>query len=191
MKGITSSTYTYGQKTPKQSNGMARAQGWPLQRTSSTRMKYNPQSFLGIVDFSNNHQTGDIKRLNKILPPIVKAASAVYTDIPLSPAPSTVLSRFLSGSTAKADGFASLLPSSKLHPLRDTINEVRAFKSDAEIANMRKAGQASGRAFTDIMRQTWTKEKDLCNALEYGFKTRGCDGSAYVPVVAGGKVLDL
>lgn len=56
---------------------------------------------------------------------------------------------------------------------------------------MRKAGQASGRAFTDIMRQTWTREKDLCNALEYGFKARGCDGSAYVPVVAGGKVLAL
>jgi len=56
---------------------------------------------------------------------------------------------------------------------------------------MRKAGQASGRAFTDVMRQTWTRERDLCNALEYGFKTRGCDGSAYVPVVAGGKVWDL
>jgi intermediate cleaving peptidase 55 len=70
------------------------------------------------------------------------------------------------------------------------INEVRAFKSDAEIANMRKAGQASGRAFTELMRQTWTREKDLCNALEYGFKARGCDGSAYVPVVAGGKVQD-
>ncbi|MCJ1243557.1 hypothetical protein MMC30_000754 [Trapelia coarctata] len=139
------------------------------------------------TDVFNADETGDIKQLNTILPPIVKSTSAVYTDIPLHPAPSTVLSRFLSGSTSKAEGFAGLLPSSKLHPLRDIINSVRAFKSDAEIANMRKAGQASGRAFTEVMRQTWTRERELCNALEYGFKTRGCDGSAYVPVIAGGK----
>lgn len=53
---------------------------------------------------------------------------------------------------------------------------------------MRRAGQASGRAFTEIMRQSWTYEKDLANHLEYDFKKQGCDGSAYVPVVAGGKV---
>lgn len=53
---------------------------------------------------------------------------------------------------------------------------------------MRKAGQASGRAFTDAMRRAWTAEKDLTAFLEYKFKRNGCDTSAYVPVVAGGKV---
>ena len=138
--------------------------------------------------YADKGQTGDIKQLSSILRPIVSAASAVYTDIPLQSAPTTVLSRFLSSIT-KSEGFASLLPSSKLRPLKPIINDVRAFKSDSEIANMRKAGQASGRAFTDAMRQIWTYEKDLCARLEYDFKTRGCDGSAYVPVVAGGKVL--
>ena len=99
-----------------------------------------------------------------------------------------MLSRFLQSST-KPEGLASLLPTSKIHPLNPIINDVRAFKSDSEIANMRKAGQASGRAFTDAMRQAWTREKDLCARLEYDFKSRGCDGPAYVPVVAGGKVL--
>lgn len=61
------------------------------------------------------------------------------------------------------------------------------MKSDAEIANMRKAGQASGRAFTEAMRQAWTTEKDLNAFLEYTFKRNGCDASAYVPVVAGGR----
>lgn len=37
------------------------------------------------------------------------------------------------------------------------------------------------------MRQAWTTEKDLNAFLEYSFKTNGCDTSAYVPVVAGGK----
>ena len=53
---------------------------------------------------------------------------------------------------------------------------------------MRKAGQASGRAYTDAMRQAWTKEKDLAAFLDYQFRLRGCDCSAYIPVVAGGQV---
>lgn len=53
---------------------------------------------------------------------------------------------------------------------------------------MRKAGQASGRAYTDAMRQGWTKEKDLAAYLDYQFRVRGCDCSAYVPVIAGGQV---
>lgn len=56
---------------------------------------------------------------------------------------------------------------------------------------MRKAGQASGRAFTEAMRQAWILEKDLTAYLEYMFKRKGCETSAYVPVVAGGKVLAL
>lgn len=53
---------------------------------------------------------------------------------------------------------------------------------------MRKAGQASGRAYTDAMRQAWMKERDLATYLDYQFRTRGCDSSAYIPVVAGGQV---
>lgn len=53
---------------------------------------------------------------------------------------------------------------------------------------MRKAGQISGRAFTKVMKHQWGYEKDLGATLEYWFKRGGCDGSAYVPVVAGGMV---
>lgn len=38
------------------------------------------------------------------------------------------------------------------------------------------------------MRQTFDFEKDLCSFLEYQFKVHGADGSAFVPVVAGGQV---
>lgn len=68
------------------------------------------------------------------------------------------------------------------------MNGIRNVKSDAEIANMRKAGQASGRAFTDAMRQAWAKEKDLAAYMDYKFRSNSCDGSAYIPVVAGGQV---
>lgn len=53
---------------------------------------------------------------------------------------------------------------------------------------MRKAGQISGRVFTEAMRQSWTAEKDLGAFLDYRFKQHGCDNSAYMPVVAGGQV---
>lgn len=68
------------------------------------------------------------------------------------------------------------------------MNALRVLKSDAEIANMRKAGQASGRAITEAMRHAWKKEKDLAAFLDYKFRRNGCDTSAYVPVVAGGQV---
>jgi len=63
------------------------------------------------------------------------------------------------------------------------------LKSDAEVANMRKAGQISGRVFTEAMRHAWTYEKDLAAFLDYRFKAQGCEASAYIPVVAGGEVL--
>lgn len=75
-----------------------------------------------------------------------------------------------------------------MRPLRSIMNDLRNIKSDAEIANMRRAGKASGRAFTEAMGQHWTTEKDLTAFLEYMFKRNGCDNSAYVPVVAGRKV---
>lgn len=56
---------------------------------------------------------------------------------------------------------------------------------------LRRVGQASGRAFTESMRQTFSKEKDLTAFLEYNFKRNGCDNSAFVPVVAGGSVSHL
>lgn len=74
-----------------------------------------------------------------------------------------------------------------VRPLQPLINDLRLTKSKAEIENMLIAGQSSGLAFTNAMRKKWTKEKDLRSFLEYEFKLNGCDTTAYVPVVAGGK----
>lgn len=65
---------------------------------------------------------------------------------------------------------------------------MRVFKSEDEVVQLRRVGQASGRAFTESMRQTFSMEKDLTAFLEYNFKRNGCDNSAFVPVVAGGSV---
>lgn len=129
-----------------------------------------------------------MNNLQYLLEPVVRAASEVYTDIPLKPSPTSTFSRFFSNPSAQSDGIAKVLESSKIKPLKSIINDIRVYKSEAEIANMRRAGQASGRAFTEAMRHHWTREKDLAAFLDYRFKIQGCDTSAYVPVVAGGQV---
>ncbi|KAL8948031.1 MAG: hypothetical protein Q9222_005747 [Ikaeria aurantiellina] len=140
------------------------------------------------IDVFNADESGDIKELEKLLSRIIEDASEVLTDATLPASSSSVLSRiFSSKSPSKGDSMSKLLDNSTVKPLRSTMNELRNIKSDAEIANMRKAGQASGRAFTKAMKQAWSMEKDLTAYLEYKFKRNGCDTSAYVPVVAGGR----
>lgn len=123
-----------------------------------------------------------------LLSPIVNGASEIFTDLGAKPTASLSLSRFLSNASPSEDKIAKAIKSSSVKPLSPIINELRAFKSGPEIANMRKAGQISGRVFTEAMKQQWGYEKDLQAFVEYWFKRGGCDGSAYVPVVAGGMV---
>lgn len=124
--------------------------------------------------------------MHELIRPIIDGATEVYTDLVANPTNS--ISRFSAISQPKTETLAGLLKSSTIKPLKPISNEIRVFKSDAEIVNMRKAGQISGRVFTEAMRRKWTTEKDLGVFFDYGFRQNGCDGSAYVPVVAGGKV---
>lgn len=125
--------------------------------------------------------------MKDILPPIVKEASQVYTDITVPGANTSAISRFLYGSDRKTDSLSGLIEARKIRSLRPQINDLRAFKSEAEIKNMRRAGQASGRAHTDAMKQRWRKENDLDAFLKYQFRRHGCDDVAFEPVVAGGQ----
>jgi intermediate cleaving peptidase 55 len=140
-------------------------------------------------DVFNADITGSIDDLPKLLPDIVNRSTTVYTDLPGARINKNILSRYLSGAEpSRTGGIMSVFRDSKasIKPLRPLLNELRVLKSPAEIANMRKAGQHSGRAITDAMRQSFTSEKALDSFLDYWFKQDLCDGPAYVPVVAGG-----
>lgn len=140
-------------------------------------------------DVFNADIPGSIDDLPKLLPGIVNRSRVVYTDLPQSRITKNALSRYLAGSQSQPlGGIASVLRDSQksVRPLRPLLNELRLIKSKAEIANMRHAGKHSGRAITDAMRQSFSAEKDLDSFLDYWFKQDGCDGPAYVPVVAGG-----
>ena len=139
-------------------------------------------------DVFNADEAGDIDDLHKSLPSILNAASQVVTDIPVKSKAQSGFMKIVFGSgTSKDSRFSEILGDKGTKPLRPYMNQLRSFKSDAEVTNLRRAGQASGRAFTEAMRRRWTTELDLEGFLEYQFKHGGCEASAYVPVVAGGE----
>ena len=107
----------------------------------------------------------------------------VYTDI----AKCSGFGKFFRNQDVQPNDFQRMIKDSKVRALNPVMNDLRVIKSEAEIALMRLAGKYSGRAFTNAMRQQWTKERDLGAFLDYDFKIGGCDTTAYVPVVAGGR----
>ena len=141
------------------------------------------------LDVFNADEAHDINQVEKLLPDLLIGKDHVYTDLPNGSKPSTNFSCYFGGlPKTPSDGFSKLLQSCRdIQPLRPWLNRLRAIKSPAEILNMRKAGQASGRAFTAAMRESYGLEKELGAFLDSMFKLNGCDGSAYVPVIAGGK----
>ena len=92
----------------------------------------------------------------------------------------------------KGDLVGSCLPqlrsaiSKKPLAITPLIHRLRLLKSDAEVALMRRAGQISGRAINDAMKQRWDNEAHLQANLRYGWIRHGAEREAYVPVVAAG-----
>lgn len=135
------------------------------------------------LDVFNADEAGNINNLHTLLPPLIGAASEVYTDI----AKCSGFGLFFRNQDAPPNDFQKMIKNSNVRPLKPLMNDLRIMKSEAEISNMRTAGKISGRAFTNAMRRQWTKEKDLGAFLDYDFKIGGCEATAYVPVVAGGQ----
>lgn len=122
-------------------------------------------------DVFNADEVHPIESAATLLPRILESAKVVYAD---------AMPDMLAGN-------ASSSLAAKRTPLSPTMNKLRVVKSEAEVANMRRAGQLSGRAITEAMRRSWTREKDLHAFLDHQFVVNGCDGPAYIPVVAGGE----
>lgn len=139
------------------------------------------------VDVFNADETGNIASIKTILPDVVGSATAVYTDLTQPDQAASGLWRFLYGKSRRNTDFADLIEPRKIKQLRYMMNDLRAFKSPAEIEVMLQAGKASARAHNEAMKRSWTTEKELDAFLRYKFVSNGCDTTAYEPVVGGGK----
>ncbi|CAJ2504956.1 Uu.00g123500.m01.CDS01 [Anthostomella pinea] len=129
-------------------------------------------------DVWNADVAGDIHRLDALLPDALRGVKKVFTDAELTK---------YGAPTKFGNLLRSAAPNVATSPLKPHINVLRAVKSCAETANMRRAGQESGRALTEAMRRPWSSEKQLAAFLENQYHISGLDGQAYVPVVAGGQ----
>lgn len=143
-------------------------------------------------DIFNADEAYSIDGLDSLLPEVLKSARLVYADVPQQQhndsalhAGSRVWRLFSTTTTTTSSSGrdSSYPPQTPLYPI---MNKLRVVKSAAEVANMRKAGQQSGRAITEAMRRPWQREKDLHAFLDYEFIVNGCSGPAYIPVIAGG-----
>ncbi|KAI0904992.1 peptidase M24, structural domain-containing protein [Ustulina deusta] len=129
-------------------------------------------------DVWNADEAGDIGRSVELLTSALKGVTGIFTDAELTRHDAeTPFGNTIKLAAPHVSSFSALKPH---------VNSLRAIKSPAEIANMRHAGQASGRAITAAMQRTWTSEKRLAAFLEYRYQMSGLDGQAYIPVVAGG-----
>lgn len=142
-------------------------------------------------DVFNADEAVDVNKMQKKLPSILKRASEVFMDTTRTmPSRSPLIKAIAGLGSATATPFPDAMKEAGKNiakPLRPMMNDLRIVKSQAEIRNMRKAGQASARAFTEAMRNSFSREAHLEAFLNYHFTLNGCDGQAYVPVVAGGK----
>ncbi|KAI0968301.1 peptidase M24, structural domain-containing protein [Xylaria arbuscula] len=129
-------------------------------------------------DVWNADVAGDIGRAVTLLTSTLRGVGEIFTDAERTKhGVETSFGNMIKRAAPHSPSFSALKPH---------INSLRAIKSPAEIANMRHAGQESGRAITAAMRRTWASEKELAAFLEYSYQTSGLDGQAYIPVVAGG-----
>ncbi|KAG0127546.1 peptidase M24, structural domain-containing protein, partial [Tuber indicum] len=142
------------------------------------------------LDVFNADEAGDIEHAEHHLRPILERASTIYADtISLTEKPSG-FARLITPPPAAAPGsLIQILRDRRVLPLKYFMHKLRVSKSDAEVANMRKAGQISGRAFNKAIatKERFTMERDLWAFLEYKFRMGGCEKEAYVPVIAGGQ----
>lgn len=129
-------------------------------------------------DVFNADEALAIDQAPSTVPRLLESAKTVYADTQLAVKSSgSWMQKFFAGKDTR----------SKPSSLQPIMNQLRVIKSPAEIINMRKAGQISGRAITSAMKRTWTREKHLHAFLDYEFTINGCEGPAYIPVVAGGE----
>lgn len=130
----------------------------------------------------------DFQEADHILSQRMQHASQIYVDYPLRPsiAPGKIdpkISSILNKCCERLESYSTLSIAPWIHQLRE-------IKSPAELKLMKHAACSSAAAFNIAMQIPVTTERLLWAKLLYEFKIRDCE-EAYVPVIAGGKVVSI
>lgn len=153
----------------------------------------------GAFDYFNADEVHELNRLDSVLKEIINRNEVIYYDDKnkcrnMSGASGKFSLFFGFGHSASHGNIMNMLSAARKpnRLLKFVLAQHRLVKSDAEIAVMHKAGKISSRAInTAIARvgleEPFLTEKVLAQYLEFAFVRGGCDGQAYIPVVASGE----
>src|SRR4051794_22075594 len=97
-----------------------------------------------LTNFKASSKSGDISQLSTLLSPLIANASEVYTDTEMN----SPFLKLLKNRDSEFSEFQKLVKDSRVKSSKPIMNELRMFKSEAEVTNMRLAGKISGRAIT-------------------------------------------
>jgi Xaa-Pro aminopeptidase len=113
----------------------------------------------------------------------LKRLPRVYTE--LTPQPESGEDGFIQDEVGK---LKQAVPFARLEDIRPLLTQMRAVKSPAEIALMRKAVEASVEAHLAAMKAVkpgaW--EYEIAALMQYEYERRGCEWPSYPPIVGSG-----
>lgn len=132
----------------------------------------------GAVNIFNADESYPIGDMSTQLELLLKNTKQVFADVDSLP------QRLV---TKEWIGTVKSSPVAKYYALNPLVERMRIQKSENEIDCMRTACEISALAYNSAFQTSFPTETSLAAFLEYQFKINGATGSAYVPVVAGGK----
>ena len=135
----------------------------------------------GSKDIFNADEAHSITQLKNILPNIVKRNENVYFNSKLDNGRSSktsILTERIIYDNMKDYG--------RLKSCKRELAQIRKIKSANELHLMRQIGCITGKTFNQAIAKRFRNERTLAAYLDCKFISGGCDGSAYVPVVATG-----
>lgn len=126
------------------------------------------------------------EELEHILPRYLEGAAQVHYPLGVNKRFDSRVLRLVRAAQASRERLGQG-PRALLDP-RVIIHEMRLFKSEAEIAVMRRAAEIAGAAHCEAMRRARPEmmEWEIEALVNYVFRTRGASGASYPPIVASG-----
>ncbi len=128
----------------------------------------------------------NIERLFEDLPALLVNCERIVYRTGVEPERDRRMLEVLATLRARAKG--AIVPPLELLDVNPFTHELRLFKQPEELELMRKAAAITREAHTRVMRECrpGVNERELDALLDYTFRARGGNGSAYNNIVAGG-----
>lgn len=145
--------------------------------------RYGPEGARDTFGFDQAYPIGE---LEKRLPELMADRNALWHSMGHDAEWDQRIAAALN--TVRAQSRAGKRAPREMHDLRAVLDEMRLLKDNSEIDTMRRAAAISAAGHARAMRhcRPGMAEYELEAELSHEFRSRGADGHAYTPIIAGG-----